>query len=141
DEATARRLAGWHLELLDGMLTDPDAPVRLPAGDDLRGPAADLPVDVPLHARVERVADARPDALAVGTLSYAELDRRANRVAHWLLERGVRPDEPVGVLLERRPELVVAMLGVLKAGAAYLPLDPVYPERRNQAVVADAGAR
>ncbi|MEV5324428.1 amino acid adenylation domain-containing protein [Nonomuraea sp. NPDC052634] len=141
DETTARRLAGWYLELLDGMLTDPDAPVRMPAGDDLRGPAADLPVDVPLHALVERVADASPDAVAVGTLGYAELDRRANQVAHWLLERGVRPDEPVGVLLERRPELVVAMLGVLKAGAAYLPLDPVYPERRNQAVVADAGAR
>ncbi|MFI9593836.1 amino acid adenylation domain-containing protein [Nonomuraea sp. NPDC052265] len=141
DEATVRRLAGWYLELLDGLLTDPAAPVRLPAGDDLRGPDAGLPVDVPLHTLVERVADARPDAVAVGSLSYAELDRRANQVAHWLLESGVRPQEPVGVLLERRPELVVAMLGVLKAGAAYLPLDPVYPERRNQAVVADAGAR
>ncbi|MER6582646.1 condensation domain-containing protein, partial [Nonomuraea sp. NPDC001023] len=141
DEATVRRLAGWYLELLDGMLTDPGAPVRLPAGDDLRGRDAVLPVDVPLHTLVERMADARPDAVAVGPLSYAELDRRANQVAHWLLENGVRPQEPVGVLLERRPELVVAMLGVLKAGAAYLPLDPVYPERRNQAVVADAGAR
>ncbi|MEU1723314.1 amino acid adenylation domain-containing protein [Nonomuraea sp. NPDC005692] len=141
DEATVRRLAGWYLELLDGMLTDPGAPVRLPAGDDLRGRDADLPVDVPLHTLVERMADTRPDAVAVGSLSYAELDRRANQVAHWLLESGVRPQEPVGVLLERRPELVVAMLGVLKAGAAYLPLDPVYPERRNQAVVADAGAR
>ncbi|MEU6796705.1 amino acid adenylation domain-containing protein [Nonomuraea wenchangensis] len=141
DEATVRRLAAWYLELLDGMLTDPDAPVRLPAGDDLRGRDADLPVDVPLHTLVERVADTRPDAVAVGSLSYAELDRRANQVAQWLLASGVRPEEPVGVLLERRPELVVAMLGVLKAGAAYLPLDPVYPERRNQAVVADAGAR
>ncbi|MFI6925224.1 amino acid adenylation domain-containing protein [Nonomuraea spiralis] len=141
DEATVRRLAGWYLELLDGLLTTPDAPVRLPAGDDLRGRDAGLAVDVPLHTLVERVADTRPDALAVGSLSYAELDRRANQVAHWLLASGVGPQEPVGVLLERRPELVVAMLGVLKAGAAYLPLDPVYPERRNRAVVADAGAR
>ncbi|MGW3349823.1 amino acid adenylation domain-containing protein [Nonomuraea rubra] len=141
DEATVRRLAGWYLELLDGLLTDPDAPVRLPAGADLRGEGPAVPVDVPLHTLVERVADARPDAVAVGSLTYAELDRRANQVAHWLLASGVRPEEPVGVLLERRPELVVAMLGVLKAGAAYLPLDPVYPERRNSAVVADAGAR
>ncbi|MER7432107.1 amino acid adenylation domain-containing protein [Nonomuraea rubra] len=141
DEATVRRLAGWYLELLDGLLTDPDAPVRLPAGADLRGEGPAVPVDVPLHTLVERVADTCPDAVAVGSLTYAELDRRANQVAHWLLASGVRPEEPVGVLLERRPELVVAMLGVLKAGAAYLPLDPVYPERRNSAVVADAGAR
>ncbi|GLW10446.1 hypothetical protein Misp01_55740 [Microtetraspora sp. NBRC 13810] len=142
DEPAARRLVEWYLALLDGMLTDPDAPVLLPAGSDLRGPAADrLPVDLPLHALVERVADARPGAVAVGSLSYAELDRRANQVAHWLLARGVRPEEPVGVLLERRPELVVALLGVLKAGAAYLPLDPVYPAGRTEAVLADAGAR
>ncbi|GIH62809.1 non-ribosomal peptide synthetase/MFS transporter [Microbispora siamensis] len=141
EEATVRRLADWYLAVLDGMLSDPDAPVRLPAGDGLRGPARDLPTGTPLHALVERVAEARPDATAVGSLSYAELDRRANQVANLLLARGVRPQEPVGVLLERRPELVVAMLGVLKAGAAYLPLDPVYPVRRTEAVLADAGAR
>ncbi|WP_405141617.1 amino acid adenylation domain-containing protein [Sphaerisporangium sp. NBC_01403] len=141
EEATVRRLVDWYLALLDGMLTEPDAPVRLPAGPDLHGPARDLRTDVPLHALVERVADARPHATAVGSLSYAELDRRANQVAHWLLARGVRPQEPVGVLLERRPELVIALLGVLKAGAAYLPLDPVYPARRTEAVLADAGAR
>ncbi|MFI7054240.1 amino acid adenylation domain-containing protein [Streptosporangium canum] len=141
EESTVRRLVEWYLALLDGMLTDPDAPVRLPAGADLCGPTGDLPTDVPLHALVERMADARPDVTAVASLSYAELDRRANQVAHWLLARGVRPQEPVGVLLERRPELVVALLGVLKAGAAYLPLDPVYPARRTEAVLADAGAR
>ncbi|GAA3131635.1 hypothetical protein GCM10010466_22800 [Planomonospora alba] len=147
DEAAVRRLADWYLELLDGMLTEPDAPVRLPAGADLHGPAGErLPVDVPLHALVERAADASPCATAVASpghapLTYAELDRRANQVAHRLLERGVRPQEPVGVLMERRPELAVALLGVLKAGAAYLPLDPVYPARRTEAVLADAGAR
>ncbi|GAA4236717.1 hypothetical protein GCM10023075_60120 [Streptosporangium album] len=141
DEATARQLVDWYLALLDGMLTDQDAPVRLPAGPDLRGPARDLPTDVPLHTLVERMVDAGPDTLAVASLSYAELDRRANQVAHWLLARGVRPQEPVGVLMERRPELVVALLGVLKAGAAYLPLDPVHPTRRTEAILAGAGAR
>ncbi len=141
EEATVRRLVDWYLALLDGMLTEPDAPVRLPAGPDLHGPARELRTDVPLHELVERVADAHPGATAVGSLGYAELDRRANQVAHWLLARGVRPQEPVGVLLERRPDLVVALLGVLKAGAAYLPLDPIYPARRTDAVLAAAGAR
>ncbi|MET7332199.1 amino acid adenylation domain-containing protein [Nonomuraea sp. NPDC005650] len=159
-EPAVRQLVDWYLALLDGMLTEPVAPVRLPAGPDLRGPAGALPTDVPLHVLFERAADARPDAIAiagradgttgtavawqdgtVASLGYAELDRRANQVAHWLLACGVRPQEPVGVLLERRPELAVALLGVLKAGAAYLPLDPVYPARRTEAVLADAGAR
>ncbi|MEV4114454.1 amino acid adenylation domain-containing protein [Nonomuraea sp. NPDC049695] len=146
DEATAGRLVEWYLVLLDGMLADPGAPVRLPAGPDLLGPARDLATDVPLHVLVERAADAAPDTVAVASpgcpgLTYAELDRRANQVAHWLLARGVQPQEPVGVLLERRPELAVALLGVLKAGAAYLPLDPVYPARRIEAVVTAAGVR
>ncbi|MEV0378542.1 amino acid adenylation domain-containing protein [Nonomuraea sp. NPDC050643] len=149
-ESDARQLVDWYLALLDGMLTEPDAPVRLPSGPDLRGPALDWPAGVPLHGFFERMADAVPDALAVlaspgdaeaDRLGYAELERRANQVAHWLLAQGVRPQEPVGVLLERRPELVVAMLGVLKAGAAYLPLDPVYPARRTESVVAAAGVR
>ncbi|MFF0306944.1 amino acid adenylation domain-containing protein [Streptosporangium sp. NPDC004379] len=170
DETAVRRLVEWYLALLDGMLTDTGAPVRLPEGPDLLGPVADLPTDVPLHTLVERMADAHPDALAVvssatsrltmppespespesagaaglaglAELGYAELDRRANQVAHRLLALGVRPQEPVAVLMERRPELVVALLGVLKAGAAYLPLDPVYPARRTEAVLAASGAR
>ncbi|WP_242902269.1 non-ribosomal peptide synthetase/MFS transporter [Actinomadura terrae] len=141
DEATVERMVAWYVALLDGMLADPAAPVRLPEGDDLRGPVRDVPVDAPLHALVERAADAAPEVLAVGTLSYAELDRRANQVAHWLLDRGTAPQEPVAVLMERSPELVVALLGVLKAGAAYLPLDPVYPRARTEAVLADSGAR
>ncbi|WP_196466193.1 non-ribosomal peptide synthetase/MFS transporter [Planomonospora sp. ID91781] len=146
EETVVRRLVDWYLALLDGMLTDPDAPVLLPAGPDLHGPAGAPPADAPLHALVERAAEAFPDVVAVvspgrAPLGYAELERRANQVAHWLLERGVRPQEPVGVLMERRPELAVALLGILKAGAAYLPLDPVYPARRTEAVLAAAGAR
>ncbi|MFI6325612.1 amino acid adenylation domain-containing protein [Nonomuraea sp. NPDC050556] len=141
DSTGAKELVGWYLALLDTLLDEPEAPVRLPAGADLCGPAHELPTDVPLHTLIERAADANPDAVAVGDLTYAELDRRANQVAHHLLGSGVRPQEPVGVLMERRPELVVALLGVLKAGAAYLPLDPVYPSQRTQAIIEASGAR
>ncbi|TDD80405.1 non-ribosomal peptide synthetase, partial [Actinomadura rubrisoli] len=141
EASTAERMMAWYLAMLDAMLSEPDAPVRLPVGADLRGPDRPVPVDAPLHTLVERAAAADPDAVATGTLTYAELDRRANQVAHWLLDRGVGAQEPVAVLMERRPELVVAMLGALKAGAAYLPLDPVYPAGRTESVLAVSGAR
>ncbi|MFB6982361.1 non-ribosomal peptide synthetase, partial [Streptomyces scopuliridis] len=81
-------------------------------------------------------------ALIVGDerVSYAELDARANRLAHHLIERGVRPDSRVGVCLGRRAELFVALLAVLKAGGAYVPLDPEYPADRLAFMVSDSGA-
>jgi amino acid adenylation domain-containing protein len=74
-------------------------------------------------------------------LSYGELDARANRLAHYLVERGVGPDVIVGVHMDRSLELVVAMLAVMKAGGAYLPLDPNYPADRNAFMLADTKAR
>ena len=61
------------------------------------------------------------------SLSYGELNRRANQLAHYLRELGVKPDERVGICVERGLEMIVALLGVLKAGGAYVPLDPAYP--------------
>jgi len=73
-------------------------------------------------------------------LTYAELDKRANRLANYLRERGVGPDVLVGVCMERAPEMIVALLGILKAGGGYLPLDPAWPDDRLQFMLADARA-
>jgi len=87
----------------------------------------------------------RPDALAVvyagQSLSYGELDRRANQLAHHLGSLGVGPESIVGVCMERSLEMVVGLLGILKAGGAYLPLDPQLPEQRLTYLMADARAR
>ncbi|MFD3942709.1 amino acid adenylation domain-containing protein [Streptomyces sp. NPDC058579] len=90
-----------------------------------------------------RVAAARPDAPAVGdgttTLTYRELDGLADRLARGLVARGVAPGDRVGICLERTNEIVAAMLGVLKAGAAYVPTDPAYPADRLAHTAQDAG--
>ena len=71
-------------------------------------------------------------------LSYAELNGQANRVAHYLMGKGIGRESLVGIALERSPEMVVAIVGVLKAGAAYVPLDPEYPKARLEYMLADA---
>ncbi|GAA2225042.1 hypothetical protein GCM10010232_07640 [Streptomyces amakusaensis] len=92
-----------------------------------------------LQERFARQAALTPDetavVLAAGELTYRELDERANRLAHRLLGLGVRPEEPVAVLMERSADLVVAILAVVKAGACYLPLHSAYPPERLQRIV------
>ncbi|HYG62668.1 MAG TPA: amino acid adenylation domain-containing protein, partial [Thermoanaerobaculia bacterium] len=96
-----------------------------------------------LHELVWARAAAAPDTLAVEcegrTLSYSELERRSRQLASHLAGLGARPDSRVGVLLERSPEMVVALLGVLEAGAAYVPLDPVHPAERLAYLAGDSG--
>ncbi len=98
-----------------------------------------------VHELVEEQAERTPDdvAVTVGShrLTYRELNRRANQVAHRVRELGAGPDALVGICLDRSPDLIAAVLGVLKAGAAYLPLDPEYPAERLAFMVQDAGAR
>ena len=72
------------------------------------------------------------------TLSYAELDKRANQLAHRLVSLGVGPEVPVGVMMERSMDLIVALLGVLKAGGAFVPMDPDYPPDRLAIMVEDS---
>ncbi|MEW5929568.1 MAG: non-ribosomal peptide synthase/polyketide synthase, partial [Gemmatimonadota bacterium] len=153
EPATIARMAG-HLEiLLEAMAADPAR--RLSGVPLLRGAEREqvleawnpAPTGIP-HASVHELfagqAARSPDAAAVvfrgGSLTYAELDRRANRLAHHLLRLGVAREEGVGVCLERGPELIVGVLGILKAGAAYVPLDPSHPGERLREVLADAGA-
>jgi amino acid adenylation domain-containing protein len=98
-----------------------------------------------LPALFEARAALHPDRLAVeaeeGTLTYGELDRRANRLAHYLRRLGVRAEARVAVCLDRSLGLLVALLGVLKAGGAYVPLDPTYPPERLAYLLASSGAR
>ncbi|HEX6745675.1 MAG TPA: amino acid adenylation domain-containing protein [Longimicrobium sp.] len=99
----------------------------------------------PLHRQIEAHARRAPDAPAVvhegTTLSYGELDRRANAVARTLRSRGLAPEERVALLLDRSPDVLVALVGVLKAGGAYMPLEPSLPRERIAGLLAEAGAR
>ncbi|MEU6396146.1 amino acid adenylation domain-containing protein [Streptomyces cinnamoneus] len=104
---------------------------------------ADFPAERCVHELVADQARLRPDAIAVTagpeTLTYAELDARAGRLANLLVADGVRPGTFVAVCLPRGPELVTALLAVLKAGCAYLPLNPDYPQDRLGFMLSDAG--
>ncbi|MGZ0018693.1 amino acid adenylation domain-containing protein [Nitrosomonas sp. wSCUT-2] len=100
-------------------------------------------VDVePVHRLIERRTKKQPDAVALifqdHELSYAQLNQRANQLAHRLIALGVRPESRVGIALERSIDMVVGLLAVLKAGGAYVPLDPDYPAERLQHMIADS---
>ncbi|RDZ26746.1 non-ribosomal peptide synthetase [Lysobacter silvisoli] len=107
--------------------------------------ALDAPVDTPLHVLFERQAERRPDAVAVQgdgrTLSYAELDAQADALARALVARGAGPGDLIGLFVERSPRMLVGLLGILKAGAAYVPMDPGYPAERLGYMLEDAQAR
>lgn len=106
---------------------------------------ADFPTDRLVHERIGDHAAQAPEAIAIsdpgGELSYGELDRSANRLAHRLRSWGVGPEERVAVCMESSRELLVAYLGVLRAGGAYVPMDPGYPADRLEFVRTDSGAR
>nr|WP_256680228.1 amino acid adenylation domain-containing protein [Pseudomonas sp. Marseille-P9899] len=101
--------------------------------------------DAPIHDLIEAQVQITPEAVALilgeRQLSYAELDRQANRLAHHLRELGVGPDVLVGISLERSLEMVVGLLAILKAGGAYVPLDPAYPRERLDYMLRDSGIR
>ncbi|MFF9088256.1 amino acid adenylation domain-containing protein [Streptomyces sp. NPDC014991] len=121
-----------------GLLDDAERGLVIPPAEPLTaGPTATFP------ALFERTAARFPHAPAVRfgdtVLDYGELNRRANRLARHLTARGIGPEDRVALLLPRSADLVVAVLGVLKSGAAYLPLDPGYPQARIDHVLGDAG--
>lgn len=93
----------------------------------------------------ERQAAARPKAVALTdgkiSLTYAELNRQANRIAHRLIAAGAGPEDRIALMVRRSPQLIAAILGIVKAGAAYVPIDPDYPGQRIQYLLHDCGAR
>ncbi|WP_416906141.1 amino acid adenylation domain-containing protein [Micromonospora echinospora] len=154
DATTVRRMVGHYLRLLRSVVADPDRPVgRLAMLTDAErrhllaersGTGESFPVTRTLPELFGEQARRTPDAVAVtgpgGTLTYAELDERVDRFARHLRAVGAGPQTLVGVCLDRRVELVVALLGVLRAGAGYLPLDPGQPADRLRYILDDAGA-
>ncbi|WP_036720642.1 amino acid adenylation domain-containing protein, partial [Paenibacillus sp. JCM 10914] len=147
------RMAGHWRRLLEAVAQDPEQAVgrigllgddeleQMQAWNETTRPYAD---DKPVHELFEEQATKTPDVKAVAfedvTLTYAELNRRSNQLAHYLRQQGVGPESLVAICMERSANLIVAMLGVLKAGGAYVPLDPSYPQERLTYMLADSGA-
>ncbi|AMO93242.1 phosphopantetheine attachment site family protein [Collimonas fungivorans] len=128
------RLALSRIELLDAAERDQ---ILVQWNDTAREVQEQTLVEL-FEAQVEATPQAVALVCGEQELSYGELNARANRLAHVLIARGVGPEDIVGLCLERSVEMVVSLLGILKAGAAYLPLDPAYPAQRLSAMLEDA---
>ncbi|MFG2225134.1 amino acid adenylation domain-containing protein [Streptomyces sp. NPDC048644] len=155
DRYTAERLLTQTAALLKGLCetehgTAADVPMLSPDERDQvvhgwNATTTPFPDDRTLHSLIEDQATATPDAIAVRTatdaLTYAELNTRANRVAHRLRRAGIGAGSLVALCTERSPEHVVGLLGILKSGAAYVPVDPEHPAARQAYLLDDAGAQ
>ncbi len=143
DAATIRAMAEEWQRVLTAALDDSDRPLRGLTRPEPPAPAAGPVEGRCLHRLFEDAVDAYAERTAVTSgavsLSYAELDARANRLAHALIAAGVRTGDRVGLLLERTHEIPVSVLAVLKAGAAYVPVDPAAPAGRAAAAWGDTG--
>ena len=153
DGATIQRMVRHFRTLLEAIVADPDRPIStLPLLTESEkhqllvewnDTAAEYPAGRCAHQLFEAQVERTPDAVAVffedQDLTFRELNRRANQLAHHLQRLGVCPGSLVGVCAERAPEMVAGLLGVLKAGGAYVPLDPTYPQERLAFMLEDAG--
>jgi amino acid adenylation domain-containing protein len=154
DATTIARMARHFQTLLQQIVANPALPLTdyalLDASEkrelliDWNKTERAYPKDALLHRLVEAQVERTPDAVAVvfgeKEISYCELNRRANQLARHLRQIGARRDVPVAVCQDRSIEMVISLLAVLKAGSAYVPLDPVYPEERLNFMLSDAGA-
>ncbi|ULA61380.1 MAG: Non-ribosomal peptide synthetase [Nitrospira sp.] len=151
-DSTIARMAGHLEELLKQLVAAPDGrpsewlmlsvaeqAVMLAESRGLRKPALQ---DVCLPRLIEIQARRTPDAPALedahSAVTYDELNRKANQLARYLRRQGIGPDMPVGLCVDRSPEMAVGLLGCLKAGAVYVPMDPSYPMERKAAILRDA---
>ena len=151
EPATIRRMAGHYITLLESIAADPAQPLatlplltsieRVQLLEEWNTTRKALPQQQCLHALFEAQAAHMPDKVAVvfeeQQITYQELDRRANQLAHYLQDLGIGPESPVGLCLKRSPEMIVGVVGILKAGGIYVPLDPGYPPRRLSFLLAD----
>ncbi|MEW6742819.1 MAG: amino acid adenylation domain-containing protein [Planctomycetota bacterium] len=154
ERATIERLLEHYQTLAATVVADADREIsRLPLLTERErrkilvewnATAADTPHDLCLHQLFESQVARAPAAIALEfektSLSYSELNRRANRLAHYLRKLGVGPDVMVGIHLRRSPEMIIGILGILKAGGAFVPLDPAYPRDRLAFMLADSRA-
>ncbi|CAN5532120.1 hypothetical protein BH10ACI2_BH10ACI2_07020 [soil metagenome] len=151
---TADRILSHLTTLIRSLLDDPSQRVNdakllsdaeLTQILDVWNSATVVVPPVCVHALIEEQAVKRPQAIAVvwndQSITYGELDQKANQLARYLLETGVKPDQIVGVHLTKSIEMIIAVVAVMKAGGAYLPMDPNYPAERLQFMVSEAGVK
>jgi len=155
ETSTAERMVGHYIRMLEALVADPQQPISAVCfiSPDERHKVLyewnrterkyprDKCVQELFEERVERDADAIAVVCGSQKVGYGELNRRANRLGHYLRELGVGPDDRVAVCAERSVEMVEALLGVWKAGGAYLPIDPEYPAERLQFMLKDSKPR
>ena len=153
DAATAAQIVGHFVHLLEGIVADPERPIgELPLlapseGQrmlvDWNATALEFSRDRCVHELFEAAAANQPDALAIAfgdiSITYGDLDARASEIARHLASLGVGPNVAVGICMRRSIDMVAALLGTLKAGGSYVPLDPRYPEERQRFILEDAG--
>jgi len=151
DRWRTEQMARHYVRLLEAVVATPDAPLHrleilsaaerhilLENFNATTCPLPDATLPALFEAQVARAPQAIAQVFGEESLTYGELNALANRLAHHLIGLGVGPESLVGIAMERSIKMVVALLGVLKAGGAYLPLDPAYPEARLAYMVADA---
>ncbi|MEP6500326.1 amino acid adenylation domain-containing protein [Microcoleus vaginatus] len=152
DAATISRMVGHFITLLESIVANPDQSISklslLKIGErqqliNWNATEANYSSNKCVHQLFEDRVEQNPDAVAVifegQQLTYQELNQRANQLAHHLRSLGVVPDAVVGICVERSLEMAIGLLGILKAGAAYLPLDPAYPQERIAYMLENAG--
>ncbi len=153
DDATIERMAGHYVTLLTAIVENPDQAVtrlQLLTGQELMQLAewsstrATFDAKLCIQSIFERQAALTPDAVALSVneqeVTYRDLNRRANRLAHYLIQQGVQPESRIALCLDRGIDAVVALLGIIKAGGAYLPMDASYPEERLRFMFEDSEA-
>ncbi len=153
NQGTVEQMAGWLTRLLEQVVSDPEIAINridllnrferhqllVELNDTDRVPPAERCIHDLFEEQVARTPEALAGVFEGEFLSYRELNRRANRLAHQLQSSGVTADQPVGLYLNRSVNLLVGMLGILKAGGAYVPIDPANPGKRLAMMLDDLG--